>query len=193
MEEGWGRCDNGKFKREVRNDRDGYNWTGYGGWSNNRFPEYSVVRVSSYQVRLPVLLHLKLLTNKKIFFKKKKKKHFWDWVAGMCISVTSGRSKLQPEPRHNLLTFRKNTQRKVWHNGFRLPQEGAGKRKGWSYTKAQPLRRRQVAYWVDPDLDFGELWCRTPSEPDKGSPIMNKIVRFLRAHGHTEPVLSAVT
>lgn len=120
----------------------------------------------------------------------KKKKHLWDWVAGMCISVTSGRSKWQPEPRHNLPTFRKNTQRKVWHNGFRLPQEGAGKRKEWSYTKAQPLRRQQVAYWVDPDLDFGELWCRTPSEPDKGSPIMNKIVRFLRARTHKARTLS---
>ena len=30
-----------------------------------------MVRVSSYQVSLPILLHLKLLTNKKIFFKKK--------------------------------------------------------------------------------------------------------------------------
>ena len=86
MEEGWGRCDNGKFKREVRNDRNGYNWTGYGGWSNNRFPEYSVVRVSSYQVRLPVLLHLKLLTNKKIFFKKKKSICETGWQACAFLS-----------------------------------------------------------------------------------------------------------
>ena len=136
MEEGWGRCDNGKFKREVRKDRGGYNWTGYGGWSNNHFPEYSVVIASSCQVSLPILLHLKLLTNKKIL-KKKKSICETGWQA--CAFPSQVADVNYNQNQDIICPHLENTHaKKVWYNGFR---DSVCCRRGRGREESNPIVR----------------------------------------------------
>lgn len=83
--------------------------------------------------------------------KLKKKKHLWDWVAGMCTSVTSGTVNYNQNQGTICPHFAKIT-KKVCHNWFCLLQEEKKKSNSilrhslWGFG-------RKTAYWVDPDLD----------------------------------------